>query len=88
MSLFDASLSPTLDGTTQEHSRTATTVVIFVIITAVGSALVVGFILFGVWYRLKKKREQRGAAMQLVELSQTGAAQETPPQDVGVARWG
>jgi hypothetical protein len=87
MSLFDASPSPTLDGTTDEHPGTATAVAFFVIISAVGSAFVVGFILFGIWYRLRKKREQREAAMQLVELSRTGAAQRPPPQEVGVARW-
>jgi hypothetical protein len=85
MSLFDPTSVPTLSGTDPGKSSTATTIVIFVIISALGSAVVVGFVVFGTWYRMKKRREQSENAIQLVELSANGTVWAPPP---GGDRWG
>jgi hypothetical protein len=45
----------------------------------VGLSIVVGFVVFGVWYRIKRKREQHEAAVELVELSRIGDSLQMSP---------
>jgi hypothetical protein len=74
----------------EQHPTTSAAIVTLVVISAVGISVVVGFALFGAWYRTKRRREQHEAAVELVELSRIGADLQTSPvqqrQEVGAAR--
>ena len=86
MSLFDS--SPTLQpDNVQPHPVTFTAIGVFIVISAVGLSVVVGFVLFVWWYRMKKRREQRDAVLQLVELSNIGHSPGPSSREgVGIAR--
>jgi hypothetical protein len=57
---------PIFEETGPAKTSTARTIVLFVIISAIGLSIVLDSSCF-VWYRMKKKREQ--SEVQLVELS-------------------
>jgi NADH:ubiquinone oxidoreductase subunit K len=90
MSLFDPDSMPPAEVTEkQPTTTTSTTIMIFIVISAVGLSAVVGFVLFVAWYRMKKRRQQHEASVELVELSLIEAALQVSParqrQDIGVA---
>lgn len=88
MSIFDPDTTHPTE-VTKQYPTTSATIVVFIVISAVGLSVVVGFVLFVAWYRMKKRREQHEAAVELVELSRIGAAMQNSPiqqrQEVGVA---
>jgi hypothetical protein len=75
MSVFD----PKPTQLTEQHLSTTAAIVTFIVISAVGLSIVVGFVVFGVWYRVKRKREQHEAAVELVELSRIGDSLQMSP---------
>lgn len=78
MSLFEPKSSPVTEVAKQQ-ATTSATIIIFIVISAIGSSAVVGFVLFVAWYRVKKKREQNQAAAELVELSVIEAVLQASP---------
>ena len=75
MSVFD----PEPTQLTKQHPSTTAAIVSFIVISAVGLSIVVGFVVFGVWYRIKRKREQHEAAVELVELARIGNSLQMSP---------
>ncbi|CAG5173393.1 uncharacterized protein ALTATR162_LOCUS7622 [Alternaria atra] len=88
MSVFDSDSTHPAELSDQ-HPTTSAAIMIFIIISAVGLSVVVGFIFFVAWYRMKKRREQHEVAVELVEPSQIEAVMQNPPvqqrQEVGMA---
>jgi heme/copper-type cytochrome/quinol oxidase subunit 2 len=88
MSLFEPTPTPVAKAA-EQHPTTSATIIIFIVISAIGLAVVLGFVVFGAWYRVKKTRQQHQAAVELVELSRIEAVLQISPvrqrQDVGVA---
>ncbi|KAG9188707.1 hypothetical protein G6011_07412 [Alternaria panax] len=78
MSVFDP--QPTQSAElSEQHPSTTAAIISFIIISAVGLSIVVGFVSFGAWYRMKRRREQLEAAIELVELSRIETALQTSP---------
>ncbi|CAE7001554.1 hypothetical protein PTTW11_01257 [Pyrenophora teres f. teres] len=86
MSLFTSNSTP-IPGSFRKRQSVPETVIILIIVTAVGLSVVVGFVLFVIWFRMKKRREQHEAAIQLEELTHTGNSLGRPAEhEIGVAR--
>ncbi|KAE8832827.1 hypothetical protein PTNB73_09771 [Pyrenophora teres f. teres] len=86
MSLFTFNSTP-IPGSFRKRQSVPETVIILIIVTAVGLSVVVGFVLFVIWFRMKKRREQHEAAIQLEELTHTGNSLGRPAEhEIGVAR--
>ncbi|PZC98046.1 hypothetical protein A1F97_02579 [Pyrenophora tritici-repentis] len=86
MSVFAPTPTP-IPGSSRKQRSVPETVIILVIVTAVGLSIVVGFVLFVVWFRMKKKRQQHEATIQLEELTRNGYSLRRPVEhEIGVAR--
>ena len=86
MSVFTPTPTP-IPGSSRKQRSVPETVIILVIVTAVGLSVVVGFVLFVVWFRMKKKRQQHEATIQLEELTRNGYSLRRPAEhEIGVAR--
>lgn len=86
MSVFDPIPTPIPDNS-RKHRSTSETITIIIAVTAVGLSVVVSFVLFVIWFRMKKKRECREADIQLEELSPIGVSfRQLAAHEVGIAR--
>jgi len=79
MSLFEPKSTPVAEVAKQQATTSAIIIIIFIVISAIGSSVVVGFVLFVAWYRVKKRRGQHQAAVELVELSVIEAVLQASP---------
>ncbi|KAF1837494.1 hypothetical protein BDW02DRAFT_565973 [Decorospora gaudefroyi] len=92
MSLFDPTTAPELLLPTENDddvdlSQTNLAIVAIIVITAISLSSVLGFALFAIWHRMKKRREQQEAVIRLVEFARYGngnAQTQMPRQEGGV----